>query len=147
VAKTADLAGNLLSTVGLLKKAVPGASLIGRDKNRLWYLKAERLCGPHVYNQLEPRRRDNSRGRGCRLHRATRNHLPDWMTDKWRASCASFVGMPFKTVDEALEAISREFKAIGSGGALAVVAGRTAATPNRALRGHVARLASTISYR
>jgi hypothetical protein len=91
--------------------------------------------------------RDNSRGRGCRLHRATRNHLPDWMTDKWRASCASFVGMPFKTVDEALEAISREFKAIGSGGALAVVAGRTAATPNRALRGHVARLASTISYR
>jgi hypothetical protein len=45
-----------------------------------------------------------------------------------------------------LEAISREFKAIGSGGALAVVAGRTAATPNRALRGHVARLASTISY-
>jgi hypothetical protein len=34
-----------------------------------------------------------------------------WITDKWRASCASFVGMPFKTVDEALEAISREFKA------------------------------------
>jgi hypothetical protein len=68
-----------------------------------------------------------------------------WITDRWRASCASFVGMPFKTVDEALEAISREFKATVRAGAVA--AGRTAATPNRALRGHVARLASTISYR
>ena len=33
-----------------------------------------------------------------------------WTTDKWRSKCANFVGMPCKTVDEALVAISTEFE-------------------------------------